>query len=498
MKFSAKIKTNYSFVDSSTEVTTNCLMHPHPNFSLSMETVNGGTGFCHVLKSEINSPTVDKLLSVVNIVYGEVLPLDRFHVEAAFALLGVFDVLSHVTPMMKLTVNSVRGAAIPTSSPTPTPSFSRSGYDPTYDNRKEVLSIVNEETRHFTPAPRQDTKQTCLRLPYVSKGIVRVVSECEREMYKIDRKLRDSDRMSELENIKGMKEEVLSTIDMDSNCLDIVSKFECLLRYLSSLYATLDESRTSRTVSIVELEKYEMENASLRKAKAADKAKKVAKKEAKAKNKAKDKELKAARVKRRKKNSSPLKDMMGKEFGHLTVIGGPCRLEWCSELGWVCECICGSRVTVCGSSLRLRGKTHCGCHGVDLRGKIIRTWKITGRGPCMRKGKLTLSNTSGWTSECTECGTKRTLTSRQMANQNPSQCECQSPCSEVNMLGKTFGRWVVLERSPGSDIWKCHCECGEVKDVCGRNLRQGKSSSCIKCSRKRSERKKREVSSVTA
>ena len=57
----------------------------------------------------------------------------------------------------------------------------------------------------------------------------------------------------------------------------------------------------------------------------------------------------------------------------------------------------------------------------------------------------------------------------------------------IDLTGQRFGRLVVLERTgtyKGSDgsgsspIWKCQCDCGEVVEVIGRNLRYGGTKSC--------------------
>lgn len=53
---------------------------------------------------------------------------------------------------------------------------------------------------------------------------------------------------------------------------------------------------------------------------------------------------------------------------------------------------------------------------------------------------------------------------------------------KVEMIGKRFGRWVVLERHStnknGTIRYLCKCDCGVVKDVSGVLLRNGQSSSC--------------------
>lgn len=46
-----------------------------------------------------------------------------------------------------------------------------------------------------------------------------------------------------------------------------------------------------------------------------------------------------------------------------------------------------------------------------------------------------------------------------------------------NLVGKSFGRWTVLERVPGNK-WLCRCQCGTEREVYGTTLRNGLSASC--------------------
>lgn len=53
----------------------------------------------------------------------------------------------------------------------------------------------------------------------------------------------------------------------------------------------------------------------------------------------------------------------------------------------------------------------------------------------------------------------------------------------IDLAGKTFGRWYVIERTPnvrpGVTMWKCQCECGMIKDhVLYTSLVAGRSNSC--------------------
>ncbi len=51
----------------------------------------------------------------------------------------------------------------------------------------------------------------------------------------------------------------------------------------------------------------------------------------------------------------------------------------------------------------------------------------------------------------------------------------------INMIGKHFGRWTVLELAEKKNkkiYWHCRCECGNEKNVEGYVLRSGQSKSC--------------------
>ena len=64
----------------------------------------------------------------------------------------------------------------------------------------------------------------------------------------------------------------------------------------------------------------------------------------------------------------------------------------------------------------------------------------------------------------------------------------------IDLTGKTFGYWRVLQRVPtdviarerfghgGEAMWYCKCKCGEVHMVYGAALRYGRSHGCQRCS----------------
>lgn len=51
----------------------------------------------------------------------------------------------------------------------------------------------------------------------------------------------------------------------------------------------------------------------------------------------------------------------------------------------------------------------------------------------------------------------------------------------IDLTGQRFERLLVLERAPsknGEAYWKCQCDCGNIKEIRGRNLRNGITVSC--------------------
>lgn len=56
----------------------------------------------------------------------------------------------------------------------------------------------------------------------------------------------------------------------------------------------------------------------------------------------------------------------------------------------------------------------------------------------------------------------------------------------IDLTGQRFGRLTVLERAGSYQypfggsvaVWRCRCDCGEVVDIIGKNLKAGATRSC--------------------
>ena len=119
-----------------------------------------------------------------------------------------------------------------------------------------------------------------------------------------------------------------------------------------------------------------------------------------------------------------MKDLIGQKFNKLTVIEKV--IDEKGKTKWRCKCDCGNEKIIRGDSLRSGHTKSCGC----------------------------------------------------------LQREHASQLNALNLIGKTFGRLTVVERSDrkdksGSYYWFCDCECGtKHHEVSGKILQQGRTLSC--------------------
>lgn len=78
---------------------------------------------------------------------------------------------------------------------------------------------------------------------------------------------------------------------------------------------------------------------------------------------------------------------------------------------------------------------------------------------------------------CKECG----VGARSGDNHHTRKAVEAGTSIRLNLEGRTFGRWTVLEFSHRNGVlmlWKCRCECGTERPVTAGSLTNGSSSSC--------------------
>jgi len=123
----------------------------------------------------------------------------------------------------------------------------------------------------------------------------------------------------------------------------------------------------------------------------------------------------------------------------------------------------------------------------DISGQRFGKWEVLHQLP-MVKGKA-----RRFLCRC-DCGKELQVEGISLRKGRSTQCiDCarKTQSSESEMIGKTFGKWLVLdiaEKKFGSYQYKCRCECGEIKTIHGPHLRTGHTTQCLKCSNRRKSR----------
>lgn len=184
--------------------------------------------------------------------------------------------------------------------------------------------------------------------------------------------------------------------------------------------------------------------------------------------------------------------VVGQRFGKLVVVN-----EYIEGKYTRCRCICdcGNEVVVYKHSLTAGQTKSCGCL-LRERGKTIvhelntperiekrrksRTKNLIGK----HFGKLTVVRRSinewptdsryvTWVCEC-ECGNIVYATTSNLQRGNTTSCGC-SRCKDI--AGVKFGKLTAIKRV-ASEVWKCKCECGAIKNVHIGSLTSGHTKSC--------------------
>ena len=163
-----------------------------------------------------------------------------------------------------------------------------------------------------------------------------------------------------------------------------------------------------------------------------------------------------------------IEDLTGKRFGKLTVLQESERKNY-----WICQCDCGNTTEVVSGSLRGGRTKSCGClKQSDLTGQRFGKLTVLSKAEQESKGKG-----SYWICQC-DCG-KTTIVSRGNLKSGTKSCGCLSGGKIELEIGQRFGHWTVLrEADQKGGYWLCKCDCGNVREVLGTNLRRGLSNSC--------------------
>ena len=173
-------------------------------------------------------------------------------------------------------------------------------------------------------------------------------------------------------------------------------------------------------------------------------------------------------------------DLTGRKFGKLTAVK---RAEGeKSKAVWECECECGSAKRASYHDLTQGRVQSCGCGRASAR-------DLTGQ----RFGRLTAIENTGekksrcyvWRCRC-DCGKETLATSNALLSGNTQSCGCLQQAAKRaqyrDIAGQRFGRLTAIcaksERSGGSVMWKCRCDCGRESVHSAKALLSGRARSC--------------------
>lgn len=177
-------------------------------------------------------------------------------------------------------------------------------------------------------------------------------------------------------------------------------------------------------------------------------------------------------------------DLTGKKFGKLTVLY-PLKERKNGKIQWHCKCECGNEIDVISSSLSKGNTKSCGCLQKERASQANRSYEMEGK----VFGRLTVlkRNQKGnkWICKC-ECGNEIEVTTNHLNSGHTNSCGCllkdKNKERIIDITGQKFGLLTVIGKNPDSPPknihWYCKCECGNIVEISGKNLKSGNTQSC--------------------
>lgn len=95
--------------------------------------------------------------------------------------------------------------------------------------------------------------------------------------------------------------------------------------------------------------------------------------------------------------------------------------------------------------------------------------------------KISRSTSWVWAWRC-DCGNEVERLGPEVRRARKASCGCLNGRAPINLLGRRFGRWLVIAASDirvaKRTVWSCRCDCGATALVMTNHLLRGKSVSC--------------------
>lgn len=177
------------------------------------------------------------------------------------------------------------------------------------------------------------------------------------------------------------------------------------------------------------------------------------------------------------------KNEIGNKYGKLLVIE-EAGIDSSKHKMWRCQCDCGNIIEVRGAKLRSGDKTDCGC--VKKHGFVDETNNRYGRLTVLELvGAKGRDRSMRWKCQC-DCGNIVEVAGKDLRQGKTQSCGClmnevRGQSLVVDETGKIYGRLTVIEKvkeQTGKARWICQCECGNITIANGTDLRTGRVLSC--------------------
>lgn len=190
---------------------------------------------------------------------------------------------------------------------------------------------------------------------------------------------------------------------------------------------------------------------------------------------------------------SKVADLTGQKFGKLTALQ---RVENGKDgkVKWKCLCECGNYKIVSSGDLKSGNVKSCGCLlSPSLVGKRFGNLTV------IEKERVHVRKSGGkiilWRCKC-DCGNVRIVPGTSLNQGIVTKCEECVRKSRKTLIGEKFGKLVVIKRAEDyispkgkhSPMWLCKCKCGKIKAIAQSSLKFGTTKSCG-CSRYESKTK---------
>lgn len=175
-------------------------------------------------------------------------------------------------------------------------------------------------------------------------------------------------------------------------------------------------------------------------------------------------------AKTEKRNRITIDDVIGKQFGNLTILSCVEKKRNINESHFLCRCTCGEKRIVTLHALKKNNTISCGClnrtHWSEIEGRKYGELTVES---CIEK-RINLRD-SKFLCRCS-CGKERIVSFFSLKNNPGISCGCKNQAMS-NVVGSKYGDLTVLEELPphitpnGSKqrIVRVKCSCGNVYET---------------------------------